>query len=257
MAYQPITDPLPVNDNDVTAAVSIAANATSSGACTSLGGAGTFVVQLTGTWVGTVQVQITRDGINWVNITGSTEVQNAATGAFQTSGNITANGIYLVNVAGVAGARVITTAYTSGTIAGASAITPTAGVVAVQGTVSTSGSSSTLVPNSAFVGCSIYTGSIGATATAVKTSFGKVLGWHIFNSNSSTAYVQFFATAAGSVTVGTTAPVMSMGIPAGASVSSEQLFGWGFLTAITIAATTTRTGGTAPSNTVDINIAYV
>ena len=71
---------------------------------------------MSGTWSATLQIQVTADGVNRVNLTGSGQVMNHGTGAYMASGNITANGIYQINAAGVAGARVITTAYTSGTV---------------------------------------------------------------------------------------------------------------------------------------------
>ena len=119
------------------------------------------------------------------------------------------------------------------------------GTFAVQQTPATSG------------GISSYaTGSIGNTATAVKTSAGQVYSYYFFNSNSSVAYVQFFNLATGSVTVGTTAPLLSFGIPSLGAANLEIDPGWAFSTAITIAITTTRAGGTSPSNTVDYNIMY-
>ena len=124
---------------DVTATISIAANATSSGACTSIGGAGTFTVQLTGTFTATVQIQVTRDGSTWVNLTGSTSVVNAATSAFVASGNMTATGVYQADISGFAGARVITTAYTSGTVTGTAAISQNNGIASVEGTVTVAG----------------------------------------------------------------------------------------------------------------------
>ena len=125
---------LPTKLTDVSAAISIAANATSSGSCTSLGGAATFCVQLTGTFTATAQLQITRDGSTYVNITGSNQIINMATGAYMASGNLTAVGMYQVDVTGAAGARVITTAYTSGTITGTAAITQTPAVINIEGT---------------------------------------------------------------------------------------------------------------------------
>lgn len=107
-------------------------------------------------------------------------------------------------------------------------------------------------------GWSVATGSIGATKTDIGTAntAGCVGGWFIYNSNSSVVYVQFFNAQASAVTLGTTAPVYSLGIPAtsGANVMSEA--GIQHSTAICIAITTTRTGSTGPSSTVDYNIFY-
>lgn len=105
-------------------------------------------------------------------------------------------------------------------------------------------------------GHSIYSGSIGATATQVKGSAGQVYGWHIHNPNASIAYVQFFNTAVGSVTPGSTSPVYSLGIPANSTAQLELPAGIAHSTAIVVAVATTRTGGTGPGSTVDLNIFY-
>lgn len=241
---------VPVAAADATAAISIAANATSSGSCTSNGGAGTFIVQLTGTWTATVQIQITRDGTTWSNVTGSTLISNMITGA-SAAASLVANGIYSMPAMGVVGARLITTAYTSGTVTGTAALVAGSGVIAP----SALGYSVNILARTTG-GNTLYTSSLGATATAVKASAGQVYGWQIFNSNSSTAYVQFFNTAVGSVTLGTTAPVISLGIPAGGAIDGGWTLGLAFATAITVACTTTRAGLTAPTNTVDLNIFY-
>lgn len=105
-------------------------------------------------------------------------------------------------------------------------------------------------------GSSTYTGNITNTAVAVDASPGQVYGYFFYNANSSVCYVQFWNTAQGSVTVGTTAPILSMGIPAlgGANVAFPN--GIAFSTAITIAATTTRAGGSACASGVDANLLY-
>jgi hypothetical protein len=105
-------------------------------------------------------------------------------------------------------------------------------------------------------GLSVATGSIGATATAVKASAGQVFGWYFYNANASVAYVQFFNTATGSTTLGTTVPVYSLGIPAGSAANVELGMGIAHSTAITIAVTTTRAGLTGPGSTVDYNVFY-
>jgi len=105
-------------------------------------------------------------------------------------------------------------------------------------------------------GFTTATGSIAATKTDIKGSAGQVYGWYFYNPNASVAYVQFFNAAAASVTLGTTAPVYSLGIPAtsGANVMSD--IGIPHSTAICIAVTTTRAGSTGPGSTVDYNIYY-
>lgn len=105
-------------------------------------------------------------------------------------------------------------------------------------------------------GLSMAAGSIGATKTAIKASAGQLFGWYFYNSNSSVAYVQIFNVASASVTLGTTVPDLSFGIPATSAANLEMTNGIAFGTAITIAITTTRTGSIGPSSTVDYNVFY-
>lgn len=239
---------------DVTAAISIAANATSSGACTSTGGAATYVFQLTGTWVGTVQVQMTRDGSTWSNIATIGVVTNLLTNALVSSGNITANGIYAVSIPGMVGFRLITTAYTSGTITGTAALTAAPHAASMSELNAVTWPINALPKTSG--GNTIYTGSITNTVTQVKSGAGQIYGWSIHNPNAAIAYVQFFALATGSVTLGTTAPVLSLGVPANGAIQLQSTMGLAFATAINVAVTTTRAGSTAPSSSVDLNIFF-
>lgn len=85
---------------------------------------------------------------------------------------------------------------------------------------------------------------------------GVVAGWYIYNSNSVVTYVQFFNTQASGVTIGTTTPVYSIGIPALSAANLMSPTGIAHSTAISIAATTTRAGSTAPGTAIDINIFY-
>jgi hypothetical protein len=105
-------------------------------------------------------------------------------------------------------------------------------------------------------GLTVATGSITNTATSLKASAGQVYGWYFYNPNATVAYVQFFNTLVGSVTVGTTAPVYSLGIPATSGANVELSNGIAHSTAIVIAITTTRAGSTAPGSSVDYNIYY-
>lgn len=101
-----------------------------------------------------------------------------------------------------------------------------------------------------------YTGSITNTAVAVDASAGTLWGYYFYNPNASVCYVQFWNTAQGSVTVGTTTPVLTLGIPATGAANVQLGVGDAFSTAITIAATTARAGGTACASNVDANIWY-
>lgn len=253
MSYNPIPQPLTIDLDDVTAAINTAANGVTSGQCLSRGGAGSYTVQITGTFAATLNIQVTYDGVNWVNITGSYVVNNVATAASMSSANITSPGVYRISAPGIQGAQVITTSYTSGTVTGTAVLT--------QGTqpnttVNATGSILALLTPQTSSGCAAYNGAVAAAATAVKTSAGQLYGWHIFNSNTSTIYVQIFNALTSGVTLGTTAPVLSIGVPAGAAVDFEQANGIAFATAISVACTTTRQGSTAPTNPVDLNLIY-
>lgn len=104
-------------------------------------------------------------------------------------------------------------------------------------------------------GLSMATGSITATATAIKTTAGQVYGWYFYNSNATVAYVTFYNTVTGSTTIGTNI-ILALGIPATSGANLTMPIGLAFSTAITIAVTTTRTGNTSPGNSVDYNVFY-
>lgn len=103
-------------------------------------------------------------------------------------------------------------------------------------------------------GLLIVTGSVGATATAIKASAGQLYGYHLFNTTAAVAYVQIFNVAAASVTLNTTVPTFSIGIPASGGVTVNWDKGIAFSTAISYACTTTRTGLTGA--TCDVNFFY-
>jgi hypothetical protein len=107
-------------------------------------------------------------------------------------------------------------------------------------------------------GYSVATGSIGNTKTDIGTAntAGIVAGWYIYNPNNSVAYVQFFNLQASAVTLGTTAPFYSIGIPALSAANLMSPTGVTHSTAISIAVTTTRAGSTNVGSTVDYNIFY-
>ena len=121
---------------DTSAAISITANATPGGSITGLTGSGVAMIQVTSVGTGgVVQVQLTVDGTNWVNITGSNQIINNATGAYVASGNINATGMYMIDVSGATGVRVITTVLTAGTFTGSiRAVTGAGGSTLINGT---------------------------------------------------------------------------------------------------------------------------
>ncbi len=78
-----------------------------------------------------------------------------------------------------------------------------------------------------------------------------------YNPNAAQAYVQIFNVASGSVTLGTTVPLLSVPIAATQTGGfALGTVGAQFGTAISMAATTTATGLTANSTALDCNLLY-
>ena len=91
-----------------------------------------------------------------------------------------------------------------------------------------------------------------STAQAIKASAGNLYGYYIYNPNTVPIYVQFYNTASGSVTVGTTNPLFMLTIPAGSAANLMFTMGVAFSTAISWAAVMTTAGGnTAPTTGLD------
>lgn len=153
----------------------------------------------------------------------------------------------------------ISTAFVGGTVSATARLStapyPSGAVSVTQNSAGNLRAAATPTPSGSG-GNSIYSGSIGNTATQVKSSAGQVYGWEIGNNNAAVSYVQFFNTAVGSVTVGTTPPIYSIEIPANSSKTAQWPHGVAHSTAIVVACTTTRAGNTAPGSTVDLNILY-
>lgn len=95
-----------------------------------------------------------------------------------------------------------------------------------------------------------------ATAQEVKASAGKVYGYYLYNPESAVTFVHFYNTASGSVTVGTTNPLFTLQIPPASAANLMSEIGITFGTAITIAATTTAGGSTAPATGISATIWY-
>ena len=87
-----------------------------------------------------------------------------------------------------------------------------------------------------------------ATAQAVKASAGQLYGYYVYNPEAAVTFLHWYNTAAASVTVGTTNPMMSFAIPAGAAANLSFPAGVVFSNAgWSVAATTTAGGNTAPA----------
>lgn len=104
-------------------------------------------------------------------------------------------------------------------------------------------------------GTTVATGS-ATGAISIKASAGQLYGLMVYNGNTTPVYMQIFNTLVGSVTLGTTAPVMSIGLGPGVTMVRDISKGIAFSTAIVIAFTSSRAGLPGPANTVDYNVEY-
>lgn len=101
-------DPMPVAGVDLTAVGTLAA-ALQTVAISAAGGISSVSVQITGTWVGTIQFEGVVNGVDWEPING------VYAGTSQPARTITANGIVRLTPASLASVRVNMIAFTSGT----------------------------------------------------------------------------------------------------------------------------------------------
>jgi hypothetical protein len=129
-------------------------------------------------------------------------------------------------------------------------------VAALKATLTT-----TLVPASTNGWSPKLANGLSTTVVSVKNAAGELGSYHCVNQSGAVAYVQVFdAPTAGSVTLGSTTPVLSFGLPAASSLPGGGNLEWSngihFANGIQVAATTTSTGSSAPSTAVDCNFAY-
>lgn len=132
---------------------------------------------------------------------------------------------------------------------GGSLTVDNSGTFAVQATLvtGTTGGASTMNASSSDGGTALT-----STAQAIKASAGTLYGYYIYNPNSSAQFVQFYNTAQGSVTVGTTNPLFMLTIPAASAANmSLSPHGIAFGTAMSWAATSTAGGNGAPTTALD------
>jgi hypothetical protein len=100
-----------------------------------LNGRGVATFSLLGTWSGTVQVQLSGNNVDWFNLTVNNAVYDLRNKVFVNNSNITANGLYQVNVGGVSFARLIATSWTSGLATAAGRASIASPIVTVEGQV--------------------------------------------------------------------------------------------------------------------------
>ena len=97
----------------------------------------------------------------------------------------------------------------------------------------------TVAPSADTEGLTIFrTLDADETEEEIKATAGKLYGWYLYNDGAAEVYVKFYNATAANVTVGSTTPVLTVPVPAGAAANVEYTNGITFGTAITVAATT-------------------
>lgn len=109
-------------------------------------------------------------------------------------------------------------------------------------------------------GCDIFRSiDLDETEEEVKATAGQVYGYYFFNASASVRFIKWYNATAANVTVGTTTPVLTLPIPAGAAGHVSLPVPMAFSTAITVAATTAvadNDTGAPSANDVVLNVLY-
>ncbi len=96
------------------------------------------------------------------------------------------------------------------------------------------------------------------TKVQVKATATNLYGYHLYNPNSVAIYIQMFNATSASVTLGTTTPDDVLVVPpAGVLDTPAFVPPHAFGTALTVAATTTATGSTAPTTDLQASFYYI
>ena len=174
-------NPARVSDTDATTSGSITGNAQSVTLSLAGGGFSSGSLQLTGTWVGTVQFEGTVDGTTYLPINGVFTATSAPTST------TTTNGIIRLTPGSLTGIRVTSTAWTSGT--------------AVVSFRASSGAGGTFINQTPFVievadsssasGTALNASAAAASAVVGKASAGNLYGANI-TSGASAGFVMVF-----------------------------------------------------------------
>lgn len=182
-----------------------------------------------------------------VNTTSSASYANGSTQFTATSGQVSYTGSLL----GFRYFRYLSSAYTATPTfktcfsANAAPTTPVYNAFVTQ-TVSSSGGWSTF-----------SNGALTNTPVTVKASSGALGVLTIHNpAAAATTYIQIWNLLIGAVTIGTTPPFDVIPVPAGQTITVNLLPGQTFSTAISIAATTTFNGSTAPTTAAVVSVKY-
>jgi len=110
-----------------------------------------------------------------------------------------------------------------------------------------------MIPLAAISSTMVTATALSTTVTAIAPQSAVLETIWCLNTNAAVTYVQVFDTT-GTVTLGTTVPNWTMGIPSSA-VAPQSDMDLHFTKGIKVAATTTATGNTAPTTAIVCNFA--
>jgi hypothetical protein len=196
-------------------------------------------VQINGTFVGTIQFQVSNDNSNWSTLAG--KLSNDAGGNLVTS--TTTPSIYIASLAGYQYLRARFSAYTSGTATAIAYLSrETVALVQPQGgsVTITSGNVgvSNITTSTSSSGTVLYTLNSAATtnAASIKASAANLYGISVMNASATTKYVRLFNLAT-APTVGTSIPIMVVAVPATSSKEIEYVPALRFATGLAVAIT--------------------
>ncbi len=108
------------------------------------------------------------------------------------------------------------------------------------------------------IGCDTFRNQAVTTKLAVLGGPGRWYGYHVFNPGALVAFLHFYDATLANVTVGTTVPKWTLGVPPGGGPDFVAMaLPLTFATALTVAATTSQlhTGSTIPSTGLLVNLA--
>ena len=214
----------------------------------------TLVIDVSGTFVATVQVQSSINGTTWRNVTGSTSILNLSTGAYITSGNITAAGVYAIDISSFQRVRLISTSYTSGTMV-LEYNTVTTGNLNPAGTNATVSGTVTANQGTLASGTAISVVSTASTnASNQKSTAGNLFEITASNPTATAAYLKLYNKAS-APTVGTDVPVMTIPVAANSFVSyAPGGQGKRFTTGIAMAVTGAITAADTTSSVAGVQV---
>ena len=186
----------------------------------------TLVVDVSGTFVATVQVQSSINGTTWRNVTGSTSIINLSTGAYLASGNITAAGLYAIDISSFQYVRLISTAYTSGTMVleynsvTSGNLNPAGNTVA--GTIALGAGTASIGTVATPSGSAISVTTTASTnASSQKSTAGNLFEISVSNPTATAAYVKLYNKAS-APTAGTDVPVLTIVAPATSATATPS-----------------------------------